>query len=80
MKLAFSSLGCPEYAWADMTALAKDTGFHGIELRGFEDTPTQTLVNALQKLKTGRLEISCVSTGSSLQYPATREQSLTDAR
>ena len=81
MKLAFSSLGCPELSWQDMAAAAKDFGFHGIELRAFEDTPEKELLAALGKLKTGRLEIACVSTGSSLQYPGeARENALAEAR
>ena len=81
MKLAFSTLGCPELSWQDMVAAAKDFGFHGIELRAFEDTPEKELIAALGKLKTGRLEVACVSTGSSLQYPSEkREQALAEAR
>ena len=34
MKIAFSTLGCPEWSWEDIYSMAKDTGFDGIELRG----------------------------------------------
>ena len=34
MKLAFSTLGCPDFDWADIYSTAKDFGFHGIEVRG----------------------------------------------
>ena len=34
MKLSFSTLGCPDFTWSDITSMAKDFGFHGIELRG----------------------------------------------
>ena len=37
MKLAFSTLGCPDYSWSDIYAMAKDIGFGGIELRGLGD-------------------------------------------
>jgi len=30
MKLAFSTLGCPSYAWTDVYPMAKDLGFDGI--------------------------------------------------
>ncbi len=80
MKLAFSSLGCPDLTWQDMTSLAKDFGFHGIELRGYEDTPVDELLSALSKLRTGRLEISCVSTFKSLQYPEKLDEALAEAR
>jgi fatty-acyl-CoA synthase len=80
MKLAFSSLACPESTWKDMAAMAKDFGFHGIELRAFEDAPVDELTAALENLTTGRLEISCVSVGSSLQYANTRAAALREAR
>jgi fatty-acyl-CoA synthase len=63
-----------------MITMAKDLGFSGIELRRYEDTPVEELLRALGKLRTGRLEISCVSCGSSLQYPETRETALAEAR
>ena len=34
MKLAFSTLGCPEWSWVDIQAMARDLGFDGIEIRG----------------------------------------------
>ncbi|MDR1927690.1 MAG: AMP-binding protein [Oscillospiraceae bacterium] len=80
MKLAFSSLACPELSWQAMAGMAKDFGFHGIELRGHEGSPAEDLRKALEKLRTGRLEIACVSTGSSLQYPSTRAAALEEAR
>jgi fatty-acyl-CoA synthase len=37
MKLAFSTLGCPDFEWSDIYSLAKDFGFQGIEMRGLGD-------------------------------------------
>ena len=37
MKLAFSTLGCPDFSWTDIYAMAKDFGFSGIEMRGLAD-------------------------------------------
>ena len=34
MKISFSTLGCPDFSWTDIYSLAKDFGFHGIEMRG----------------------------------------------
>jgi sugar phosphate isomerase/epimerase len=34
MKLAFSTLGCPDWTWEDIFATAKDMGIDGIEVRG----------------------------------------------
>jgi len=34
MKIAFSTLGCPDFDWPDIYSMAKDLGFDGIEIRG----------------------------------------------
>jgi len=34
MKIAFSTLGCPDFSWTDIYSMAKDFGFNGIEIRG----------------------------------------------
>lgn len=34
MKIAFSTLGCPDWKWANIIATAKDMGYDGIEVRG----------------------------------------------
>ena len=34
MKIAFSTLGCPEFGWTDIYSMAKDFHFDGIEVRG----------------------------------------------
>ena len=37
MKLGFSTIGCPEWDWAEILGTAKDMGIDGIEIRGVED-------------------------------------------
>lgn len=37
MKLAFSTLGCPNWPWKEIYAAAKDLGVDGIEIRGIEN-------------------------------------------
>ncbi len=37
MKLAFSTLGCPNWPWREIFAAAKDLGIDGIEIRGIEN-------------------------------------------
>ncbi len=37
MKLAFSTLGCPNWQWREIFATAKDLGVDGIEIRGIEN-------------------------------------------
>lgn len=72
MKLAFSTLGCPDWTFSDMMSTAKDLGFDAIEIRGiekevfapfakpFKDT---NIEKTKQSLKEKGLEISNLSTG-----------------
>ncbi len=78
MKLAFSTLGCPDFDWSDMYSLAKDFGFAGIELRGLGDSvfsvhakPFQEkyLPQTIADLKRLHLEIPCLSSGCCLNKP-----------
>ena len=80
MKLAFSSIGCPGAPWQEMTAMAKDFGFQGIELRENEDKPINELLRALGNLKTGRLEVACISTGKCMQCSRQREVSIEESQ
>ena len=34
MKFSFSTVGCPNWLWSEITAAALDLGYDGIELRG----------------------------------------------
>lgn len=76
IKLAFSTLGCPDFNWPDIYAMAKDIGFQGIELRGLGDDIfsvkakpflAENLPDTVATLKKMRLEIPCISTGSALK-------------
>ncbi|MDR0293578.1 MAG: sugar phosphate isomerase/epimerase [Oscillospiraceae bacterium] len=70
MKLSFSTVGCPNWTWAEITACASDLGFKGIELRGMGDDlslrsvpvfqPDQ-IVNTAKTLEQKGLAISCVA-------------------
>lgn len=37
MKLAFSTLGCPEWGWDDVISAASDLGYDGVEIRGLSN-------------------------------------------
>ncbi len=83
MKLAFSTLGCPDFTWSDIYSMAKDIGFDGIEIRGLGDdifspsgSPfgTDNIQNTLATLKSKRLEIPCLSTGCALKYADTIDE------
>ena len=82
MKLAFSTLGCPDFNWTDIYSMAKDFGFDGIEIRGLGKeifsvhaqpfTPTQ-IPQTVKKLSELRLEIPCLSSGCCLKFPEKAE-------
>lgn len=77
MKLAFSTLGCPNYSWTDIYTMAKDLGYDGIEIRGlgeniyavsahpFLDTQIDKTLATLNRLG---LEIPCLSSGCCLKF------------
>lgn len=77
MKIAFSTLGCPDFGWNDIYSMAKDLGFDGIEIRGlgtdicadksqpFSESQLPETVKKLSKL---RLDIPCLSSGCCLKF------------
>ena len=77
MKLAFSTLGCPDFDWPDIYSMAKDLGFDGIEIRGLgkdifavraKPFTEEELPNTIRKLQQLRLEIPCLSSGCCLKF------------
>ncbi len=77
MKIAFSTLGCPDFDWPDIYSMAKDIGFDGIEIRGLgKDIFAVTaqpftegqLPNTVKKLAELHLEIPCLSSGCCLKF------------
>jgi len=76
MKLSFSTLGCLDFDWTDIYAMAKDFGFDGIEMRGLGNDifsakarpfRKENLDATIAQLKRLRLEIPCLSTGCVLK-------------
>ncbi len=89
MKLAFSTLGCPGYSWQEVTSMAKDLGFSGIELRGtgegifsaFGDPfSDQNIAKTKEKLEKARIEIPCVSTGCALRDAAQKPEIIEEVK
>lgn len=77
MKIAFSTLGCPDFSWSDIYSMAKDFGFDGIEIRGLgkdifavqaQPFKEAQLPVTIKKLKELRLEIPCLSSGCCLKF------------
>ena len=80
MKFAFSTLACPNYEWSDICAMAKDLGFHGIEVREIESenarspfAPARCEATA-ERLRQQKIEIPCLSTGSCLKFTDKEEE------
>lgn len=77
MKIAFSTLGCPDFSWPDIYSMAKDLGFDGIEIRGLgneifavqaQPFTGDQLKHTIKKLSELRLQIPCLSSGCCLKY------------
>lgn len=72
MKIAFSTLGCPDWTWSDIYSTAKDLKFNGIEVRGVANEMyvphakrfmPDKIDSTIQKLHAGNMEISMLTTG-----------------
>ncbi|MCL1820767.1 MAG: sugar phosphate isomerase/epimerase [Oscillospiraceae bacterium] len=73
MKFSFSTLGCPNWMWHEITSAALDLGYDGIELRGLgEDLYVpqvkiflpENIAATAAALKKQGLNISCVAADS----------------
>ncbi len=85
MKLAFSTLACPEFDWSEIYSVAKDFGFDGIEMRGLGNDifsvnarpfREDQLDKTIAKLRKLHIEISCLSSGSALRYADKSEKTI----
>lgn len=54
MKTAFSTLGCPNWSFAEIFSTATDLGFNGIEFRGVENEIYMPKVKEFSKSNIGR--------------------------
>lgn len=89
MKLAFSTLACPDFDWKDIYSMAKDLGFDGIEIRGLGNDifavkappfSAGQLSATMEKLASLRLSIPCLSSGCCLKFAEKAEQNLLEIR
>ena len=83
MKIAFSTLGCPDFSWTDIYSMAKDIGFDGIEIRGLgkeifavkaQPFTESQLPETKKKLSQLHLEIPCLSSGCCLKFAEKADQ------
>jgi fatty-acyl-CoA synthase len=78
LKLSFSTVGCPNWTWSEITSCAVDLGFAGIELRGMGDDLSlrsipvfqpDHIANTANALRQKKLSISCVASNLFLFAP-----------
>ncbi len=89
MKIAFSTLGCPDFGWMDIYSMAKDFHFDGIEIRGLGQNilavtaspfTERQIDKTKAKLAALHLEIPCLSSGCCLKYPEKRDEVVSEIR
>ncbi|MCL1886200.1 MAG: sugar phosphate isomerase/epimerase, partial [Dehalococcoidia bacterium] len=87
MKLAFSTLACPNWSWQDIISAAKDFGFDGIEVRGLGEEvfavraqpfAAEELPGTIKRLDTLRLSIPCFSSDCCLKYKERKAENLAE--
>jgi fatty-acyl-CoA synthase len=78
MKLAFSTLGCPEWSFSDILAAACDLGYDGVEIRGVQSELYAPKIAAFlpENIDSTRasldrlgLTIPCLTSACELQQP-----------
>jgi fatty-acyl-CoA synthase len=87
MKLAFSTLGCPEWSWIEITAMAKDLGYDGIEIRGLgqeiraaraKPFTDDALPETLDRLKLLDVKLTCLSSDCCLKDIERRQEIMSE--
>lgn len=88
MKLAFSTVGCPEWSLTEIIASARDLGYDGVEFRGLgrelyaPHVPEFSADKALevkQRMQRLNLSIPCLASSCALYDKAAREKTITEA-
>ena len=76
MKIAFSTLACPNSSWEDIYSMANDLGYDGIEIRGLgqdifaaqaQPFTDEALPETIKKLSSLHLTIPCFSSACCLK-------------
>ena len=77
MKIAFSTLACPNASWEEILSMAADMGYDGVEIRGLgkdidavgaKPFTEEALPETINKLHAMRLSIPCFSSACCLKY------------
>ena len=78
MKYSFSTVGCPNWRWHEITAAARDLGYDGIELRGLGSDLTLTdlrifsdeqIEKTAAELTASGLSVPCLASDCLLHNP-----------
>ncbi len=87
MKLAFSTLGCPDWSWPEIYTMAKDLGYDGIEIRGLGQEIRAAkarpftegeLPHTMEHLASLGLEVTCFTAGLCLKNQENRKEVLAE--
>lgn len=87
MKLAFSTIGCPDWSLDEIIAAAKDLNYDGVEIRGIGG---EIYAPAIKQLTEGReklmaklastgVKISCLTSGATFAIHDAKDASLKEA-
>lgn len=83
MKTCFSTLGCPEWSFAEIVSVASDLGFNGIEIRGIQRELHAPEIDAFspahigatkEKLSRLSLSIPCLASSCDLNFEDVLEE------
>ena len=88
MKLCFSTIGCPDWRFADIVSAAKDLGYSAIEIRGIEGeiyAPaikelTDDFAKTKQLLDDTGIKISMLTSGAALADHSRKGASVDEAK
>jgi sugar phosphate isomerase/epimerase len=88
MKLAFMTLGCPQWDLDTICARGREYGFDGVDLRGYLDTLdittlpmfTSAAAATRRRLNDAGLEVSAISSSIRVCVPEERQRNLEEAR
>ncbi len=89
MRISFSTVGCPDFAWTDIYSMAKDVGFDGIEVRGLGDDISalgakpfseERIEKTTEKLNKAGICISCFASGCALKEKENREENIAEIK
>lgn len=88
MKICFSTLGCPEWNWGEITSVAKDLGYDGIEIRGvknelyapkIKEFQPANVKNTKQQLGVLGLEVACLTSACYMHKKELKAETVKEA-